>query len=105
MNSRQVIFKNWREMYNTLCNGKDLYNPNIGKYVFVYNENGALCTYNLNQKEAINVAKEANGNTWSSVLGTGGCILDAMTLNKEGSLQPSYDFCKENYEKGGWVYI
>ena len=32
MNSRQVIFKNWREMYNTLCNGKDLYNPNIGKY-------------------------------------------------------------------------
>jgi hypothetical protein len=105
MNSRQVVFKNWREMYNTLCNGKDLYNSIVGKYVFVYNENGALCIYNLNKKEAINVAKNANGNTWSSVLGTGGYILDTMTLNKEESLKPSYDFCKENYEKRGWVCI
>ena len=105
MNSRQIIFKNWREMYNTLCNGKDLYNPNIGKYVFLYNENGALCTYDLNKKQAMNVAKEANGDTWSSVLGTGGYILDVMTLSKEESSQPSYDFCKENYEKGGWVCI
>ena len=53
----------------------------------------------------MNVAKEANGDTWSSVLGTGGYILDVMTLSKEESLQPSYDFCKENYEKGGWVCI
>ena len=105
MNNRQIIFKNWREMYDALSNGKDLYNPIIGKYIFQYNENGSLCTDNLNQEEAINVAKEANGDTWSSVLGTGGYILDTMTLNKEESLKPSYDFCKENYEKGGWVYI
>ena len=105
MNNRQIIFKNWREMYDALSNGKDLYNPIIGKYIFLYNENGSLCTYNLNQEEAINVAKEANGDTWSSVLGTGGYILDTMTLSKEESLKPSYDFCKENYEKGGWVCV
>lgn len=105
MNSRQVVFKNWREMYNTLCNGKDLYNPIIGKYVFLYNENGALCIYNLDQEEAINVSKNANGDTWSSVLGTGGYILDAMTLNKKESLQSSYDFCKENFGKSSWFCI
>ena len=51
-------------MYDALSNGKDLYNPNIGKYVFLYNENGALCTYDLNKKQAMNVAKEANGGNW-----------------------------------------
>lgn len=105
MNNRQIIFRNWREMYDTLNNGNDLYNPIINKYVFVYNENGALCTYNLDKEEAMNVSKNANGDTWSSVLGTGGCILDAMTLSKEESLQPSYDFCKDYCMADGWICV
>lgn len=49
-------FKTWEEMYRYLENEGDLYNPLLELYVFLYNEAGALCTYNISEEKAMELS-------------------------------------------------
>ena len=51
-------FKTWEEMYRYLENEGDLYNPLLELYVFLYNEAGALCTYNISEEKATEILSQ-----------------------------------------------
>lgn len=109
-------FNNWKEMYDTLGSGLDLYNEENGLYVFSYNDAGALCYYELDSAEAKKIACMAveNDEYWGAFLGCGGHILDNSEydkyrytqneLNHALYLQPSIDFCKEHFSCDGWEF-
>ena len=67
------------EMMGTLqcC---DLYSPELEKYVFLYNDRGALCVYDIGlseAKELDRMCRESGEESWSGMLGPGGNIYDA----------------------------
>ena len=100
--------KTWEEMYDCLANGRDLYNVRLKKYVFIYNDDGALCVYNIDANEARKIATAAlmDDESWSAYLGAGGAIMDDDSWNrnsyKDKYLARSYDFCKAHFEDEGW---
>lgn len=104
-------FRTWREMYDYLTVGNDLYNPATETYVFSYNNNGALCTYSINEQKAKELSEESAEykDYWAGFLGIGGQVLcnDMYDLTgvimHELYLQPSYDFCKDNYKLRNWI--
>lgn len=108
-------FKNWKDMYNLISKGIDLYNPETETFVSVYNDAGALCTYDISKEEAKTLVKESEGTneSWLAFLGIGGNILDDTYYNGARYLKddpeyglymaPSYDFCKNNYGLEGWM--
>ena len=107
-------FTTWREMYDYIVKENDLYNPNVGIYVFEYNAFSALCVYYIDEDEAKELSQLSrdNGDYWAAFLGVGGTILDNYDYrngdeikNEELDLylEPSYDFCKEYYNKDGWI--
>lgn len=109
-------FDSWKEMYDYLTSGNDLYNVETGDYVFLYNDAYALCTYNIREDEAEELARKTTAldeSGWSSFLGIGGTVLDNCEYDKYRYskdelkqslyLQPSIDYCKEVYAKDGWV--
>lgn len=108
-------FKNWKDMYNLISKGIDLYNPETETFVSVYNDAGALCTYDISKEEAKTLVKESEGTneSWLAFLGIGGNILDdtyydgARYLKDDPKYElyiaPSYDFCKNNYGLDGWM--
>lgn len=112
-------FNTWKEMYEYLTNGSDLYNVNTGDYVFVYNDANAICAYNLSPEKVEELVKVFNetGEYWGSFLGPGGNILfnpdydDNEYKYSEDKrmydlyIEPSYDFCKDNYLIDGWVDV
>lgn len=101
-------FKTWEEMYDYLANGRDLYNVRLKKYVFIYNDDGALCAYHIDADEARKIATDAlmDDESWSAYLGAGGAIMDDDSWNrdsyKDKYLARSYDFCKAHFEDEGW---
>lgn len=100
-------FKTWEEMYNYLVSGRDLYNVLLQKYVFMYNDDGALCVYNIGADEAREMATNAlmDDESWSAYLGAGGAIMDDDSCdrtNKDKYLALSYDFCKAYFSDEGW---
>jgi hypothetical protein len=111
-------FNSGLEMYNYICKGNDLYSKSLGIYVFVYNDAGALCTYNLRAEElaeAVEKAKEHN-EYWSAFLGWhGSAILDEYEYDDDEHrysedwelnklyLKPSLDFCDETYMADDWA--
>ena len=76
-------FKNWKDMYNLISKGIDLYNPETETFVSVYNDAGALCTYDISKEEAKTLVKESEGTneSWLAFLGIGGNILDDTYYN------------------------
>jgi len=90
-------FNSGKEMYDYLLNGNDLYEPQLGIYVFLYNDDGALCTYNLSKLQAAELNKEVreNGDYWGAYLGRGGKILDDEP-------DASYRFCDLYYNRN-WI--
>ena len=110
-------FKSWNEMYDYLTSGNDLYNMETGDYVFEYNNAHALCIYHLGEDEAERLAKAAyeSDEYWGSFLGVGGRVLDSYEYNDDEHrysddesmrmlyLQPSINYCKEVFDKEGWV--
>ena len=103
-------FDSAKEMYDYLSAGNDLYNPMTCSYVFLYNEDGALCVYHdINAEKATELAKSVNEDcpSWSSFLGIGGNILDNNNYDRINQsdlyLERSYDFCKELYELPDWL--
>lgn len=103
-------FESSKDMYEKVIK-HDLYNKELELYVFLYNDYGALCYYNISNEEAEELrqkSKENNGEYWSAFLGLGGYILDDMNyypdLSDDLYLAPSYEFCEEYYNHDGWEY-
>lgn len=89
-------FNTGKEMYEYLKKGHDLYNAEIGIYVFLYNENGSLYVYNLTMDHAARLCKKARENheKWSHFLGADGEIYDP------------YDaiiLCEGTCQQGNWI--
>lgn len=106
---KQISFSSWNEMYNHLYQGHDLYNYMTGQYVFLYNNAGALAVYDIYPDEVIELAKKAgeSGEYWGGLLGPGGSILDNEDYDRDTEtkkyLKPSFDYCRNNFQKEGWV--
>ena len=102
-----LTFSDWNAMYHFITSEGDLYNPFLNKYAFTYNNDGAICVYDVTPAEAVELVEQSveNHELWSASLGTGGQILDNDSLdrNDEQYLAVSYEFCKENYNKVGWM--
>lgn len=103
-------FTSWNEMYSYLKDKDDLYNPDLQKYVYHCNEDGALCVCdNVKPQYALKVAEIARQEKtdWATVLPTNGLILDNpgcdSVFEKESYLEFSYDFCKEYYDNKNWI--
>ena len=86
-------FKNGREMRKELKYG-DLYNPETGEYVFLYNDVGSIAVYDLSADQVKELREKAKdtGESWSAFLGVGGYIYD-----------DPIEWCNERY-KENWEY-
>lgn len=97
-------FKNAQEMLDTIQRGTDLYNPECGIYVFVYNDEGSICYYSIDREQASELAAKVKvtDEYWGAFLGWGGHIIDVPDHEcwEEGMAVP-LDFCKEVY-RGQW---
>lgn len=99
-------FKNWEEMYDTIKAGADLYCVELGIYAFLYNEDGAICTYHIDlqraEKLAIDSKNSGEPGYWGQLLGPGGIIHDDDSFDRktqyETYIKPSFDFCKKYYK-------
>ena len=84
----------------------DLYSPSLGYYVFLYNEAGAVCHYELDAEEAKELAEltAVDGEYWAAFLGVGGHIWDSPDdeFNKPNEGCSSVDFC-EAYYQDEWI--
>lgn len=105
-------FKTWQDMYECLKKGQDLYNPQIQEYVFLYNEDGALCQYTIGTEEAMelsNISIENRLESWSTLLGIGGYILDNDNCDRinqyDDYIAPTYEYCRQFYNIDGWCDI
>lgn len=88
-------FANAEAMHKCITeNCIDLYNVNTGQFAFCYNENGAICEYNLSIIEALELAIKATKDDeyWGAYLGIGGNIYDN-----------SIDWCAANFTNDGWL--
>lgn len=100
------IFKNWKEMYDTIKAGADLYCAELSSYAFLYNEDGAICTYHIDlqrvEKLAIDSKNSGEPGYWGQLLGPGGIIHDDDSFDRktqyETYIKPSFDFCKKYYK-------
>lgn len=86
-----LTFANGQEMYDCLQHG-DLYNEEQEMYVFLYNEDGAVCSYSISPEDAAVLEKKAYeaNEYWGAFLGVGGYIHD-----------DPLSFCADSY-KGVW---
>lgn len=101
-------FENGKEMLELIQSGIDLYHEGSDTYVFVYNDYGSICTYDIGSVKAYELSKQkkADGECWSAHLGWGGCIYDdpSHELYKSGQ-QSNLDFCNENFDIGYWEVV
>ena len=89
-------FNNGKEMLDGIKN-HDLYNPETGEYVFLYNDVCSIAVYKLDDNEVTTLRRETKdtGESWSGYLGIGGYIYDDPS---------NIEWCNENY-KGNWECI
>lgn len=104
-------FNCWEDMYCHLKDCGDLYNKETETYVFVYNDAGALCTYNVPKEDVPDLVARSSedGEYWGAYLGAGGAVLDNEKYNnyryseEEDEyalyLEPSFDFCRDHYDE------
>ena len=113
---QHITFESARHMYECIAEGNDLYSKELGIYVFVYNEAGALCYYNLSLQEVADIlAKQKAAEQeeyWAGFLGPGGYILDDTEFDEhrysggelhDKYIQPSLDFCEQHFAVQDWV--
>lgn len=78
-------------------NRSDLWHPEDNTYVFVYNEDDAICVYHIDEEQAAildkKVAENEHCRYWSDFLGSGGDIYD-----------DPMDFAESGYT-GEWVVV
>lgn len=87
-----MFFDSAEQMLNTITNGIDLWNPNLKKYVFVYDENDSLCVYELDE-ELINKLTQSSNEYWSSYLEGDGDVI---------SHENALSFCEKNFSIEEW---
>ena len=89
------------DMLKYIQEGNDLYNPETGEYIFVYNEEGSICNYHVSLEEMTNLYELAceNNEYIGAYLGTGGEIYDDPTHEYYNGFNVS------NYEYCCWKYI
>lgn len=85
----------------------EMYNPNVEKYV-TCDAAGTLCVYNVDRAESMSLAEKARRakKEWSDFLEKGKALADShFDGNNEilSHLEPSYEFCRNNYMQEGWV--
>lgn len=110
-------FNTPEEMYNYICFEGDLYNAELGIYVFQYNSVGALAIYDIDSIKADKLALQSIKNDdeyWEAYLGPGGKILEVPEFREAYEndtaanycthpyLAPSYEFCEKYYNHDGW---
>ena len=98
-------FLSGEEMLEVL-NKVDLYNPETGSYVFLYNECGSICQYDIDRDEAgeLCIEQSENGDYWCAFLGVGGNIYDDPSCEcYEDYLTSNIEYCNEVYDKGVWM--
>lgn len=71
-------FNSAEDMLEFIQDGNDLWSPSEGLYVFVYNEDGAICTYSIDitQAKELSLKAELYDEYWGAFLGWGGSIYD-----------------------------
>lgn len=87
-------FKNGAEMYSAI-ESCDLYNEDKELYVFLYNDAGAVCVYDITKEMAAGLRQKSNeaNEYWGAFLGVGGRIYDNPM-----------DFCDDHYG-GIWKWV
>ena len=107
-NRKHIVFNSPEEMLDYICSDFDIYNLEIGDYIFRYNEPGSICVYNFNLEEAEEIEKEANElhEYWGGFIGGGGSIYDdpSHELYSE-DCRSNLDYCKEVFNVGAWVDV
>jgi hypothetical protein len=103
-------FDSAEDMLTTIQMGKDLYNPQLGLYVFLYSEVGSIAVYNISIKKAEELKKTACGGEisyWSDALGRGGEIYDAPKSESfdMAECMSNLEWCEEYYYHEGWKRI
>lgn len=102
----KMRFDTPEQMLEFINAGHDLYSEKAEVYVFSYNEAGSICTYNLDPKEAADLAQEANdvGEYWGALLGPGGQIWDdpSHECYREGQAT-NLDCCASLIQYNDWV--
>lgn len=89
-------FNNAKEMYACLMNGFDLYSPKEELYVFCYNEDGSLCSYDITPEEAEELNDKCGDEYWGAQLGFGGYIYDGNKAN---------EFCEDTWVIEDWEVL
>lgn len=91
-------FNSAEEILDFIKDGNDLWSPSTNIYVFVYNEDGAICTYNINHEKAIELSQESERDNeyWSAFLGLGGEIYDPPE---------NLEFCKRLHIIDDWIIV
>lgn len=111
INTKKFTSRN--QMFQLLLQGMDLYNPDLGKYVFCYNDRGAVCTYDMDIDTFCKLRDEAvcKHEKISSLLGCGGSILDDARFTGDSVeertkyLKPTLEFCNKTYHQGQWYVV
>ena len=90
-------FNSAAEMLKFIQDGNDLWSPSEELYIFVYNEDGAICTYNIDLTEAkeLSLKAELHDEYWSAFLGWGGSIYDPPR---------NLELCEMLYDVTDWKF-
>lgn len=88
-------FNSAEEMLEFIQDGNDLWSESAGLYVFVYNDAGSICTYNidLTQAKELSLKAELYDEYWSAFLGWGGSIYDEPQ---------NLELCEKLYKVDDW---
>ena len=85
-------------MLECITSGTDLYAPELGLYVFLYNDRGAIAYYYIREQTAIGLETKSRESEeyWGAFLGPGGWICDpADECDAYGVT--NIDFCNVYY--------
>ena len=91
-------FLNSEDMLNYIHIAGDVYDVDEEKYLFEYNDKGAIAVYNLAKDRFEKLVKEARktNSFISSLLGAGGSIYDIP--DEAGELESNVDLCRKMWK-------
>lgn len=98
--TKGVEFSSAQEMLAYLQNANDLYNPQTGAYVWLYNEAGSIAVDHLDKEAILRILNEREpGSSWSGYISGGALIWDDAGYEGDEVLEgcTNLDFCKEHY--------
>lgn len=110
-------FETAMKMYEYIRDNGDLYSPSEEIYVFLYSEDGAICSYDITNeqaKELSALSKEHDGEYWGAFLGFGGSIhdpsdrwadVDPCPFEKDLEHNPALQFCEQYHTVADWEAV